>query len=150
MICDMCGDRGKLFKVSVEGAELALCKECSKFGKIIGSIEQDEPRFAKKTIKEEQPEIISILVEGYSDKIRKKRESLGLSQKQLAERLNEKESVIQKMESGHFNLRIDVARKIEKFLNIKIIEEIEEAHETKEQKTKLEAFTIGDFIKIKK
>ncbi|MEK6949694.1 MAG: multiprotein bridging factor aMBF1 [Nanoarchaeota archaeon] len=150
MICDMCGDNGKLYKVIVEGAELALCKECSKFGKVMGAIQQDELHLAKKAIKEAQPENIQLLVEDYAEKIKRKREQLGLSQKELAERLNEKESVLQKIESGHFEPPIDTAKKIEKLLNIKIIEEREEKYEDKGPKARTETFTIGDFIKIKK
>ena len=150
MICDMCGDSSRLYKVIVEGAELSLCKECSKFGKVIAPIQQDAPYSAKKSIKEPQPENIQILVEDYAEKIKRKREQMVLSQKELAERLNEKESVLQKIESGHFEPPIETAKKIEKFLNIKIIEEHEEKYEDKMPKARAETFTIGDFIKIKK
>ena len=150
MICDMCGDSNRLYKVIEEGAELALCKECSKFGKVIAPIHQDAPYSAKNTIKESQPENIQLLVEDYAEKIKRKREQLGLSQKELAERLNEKESVLQKIESGHFEPTIDTAKKIEKLLNVKIIEEHEEKYEDKVPRARVEAFTIGDFIKIKK
>lgn len=150
MICDMCGDSSRLYKVIVEGAELSLCKDCSKFGKIIAPIHQNEPYSAKKVIKGQQPENIQLLVEDYAEKIKRKREQLGLSQKELAERLNEKESVLQKIESGHFEPPVGTAKKIEKLLSIKIIEEHEERHEDKMPKARTETFTIGDFIKIRK
>ena len=150
MICDMCGENDRLFKTIVEGAELALCRDCSKFGKVAGAIQQDEPYLAKKAIKETEPESIQLLVEDYAEKIKKKREQLGLSQKELAEKLNEKESIVQKIESGHFEPEIGTAKKIEKLLNIKIMEELDGKYENKSPKPRSETFTIGDFIKIRK
>src|SRR3989338_7490481 len=103
MICDMCSAKGKLYKVKVEGAELTLCKDCSKFGEVISQVQQESESFNKKqkAIINEVPEVIEILSEDYADKIKKKRESLSLSQKEFAEKLNEKESLIQKLENGH-------------------------------------------------
>ncbi len=146
----MCGDSSRLYRAIVEGAELVLCRECSKFGKVIGAVQHDMPYQAKKIINVPQPENIQLLVEDYAEKIKRKREQMGLSQKELAERLNEKESVFQKIESGHFEPPIGTAKKIEKLLSIRIIEEHEEKHEEKAPRAKAETFTIGDFIKIKR
>src|SRR3989338_886329 len=103
MICDMCSAKGRLYKVKVEGAELTLCKECSKFGEVTGQVQHEDQSSIKrqKARINEGPEVIEILSEDYADKIKKKRESLGLSQKDFAEKLNEKESLIQKLENGH-------------------------------------------------
>ncbi len=152
MICDMCSAKGRLYKVKVEGAELTLCKDCSKFGEVIGQVQQESESFNKKqkTIINEGPELIEILSEDYADKIKKKRESLGLSQKDFAEKLNEKESIIQKLENWHLEPSIDLAKKIEKSLGLKILEQYEEKHEKQNNKGSMGTFTIGDFIKIKK
>ncbi len=53
------------------------------------------------------------------------------------------------MESGKFEPSIKLARKIEKFLNIKLIEQHEEQHAGIKGESG-EGFTIGDFIKVKK
>ncbi|MBU90173.1 TIGR00270 family protein [Candidatus Woesearchaeota archaeon] len=150
MKCDMCGSNGKLYKAIIEDAELGVCHECSKFGKVVGVINQNEDdKSAIKAGKELQIEIMEMVVEDYSDKIRKKRESLGLKQEEFAKRINEKESLIQKIESGHFEPSIALAKKIGKFLRIKLTEEHEERHE-KQAHSKTDSFTIGDIIKTKK
>ena len=147
MICDMCGSPGKLFRTIVEGTELSVCQECSRFGKVVGVIELTRP-IAKAKSEEPETEVMELLVEDYAEKIRKKRESLGLNQDEFAKKLNEKESLIQKIESGHFEPSIGLAKKISRILQIKLVEEYEERHE-KQPRPKVEGFTLGDFIKIK-
>lgn len=148
----MCGSEGKLYKAIIESAQLNVCHECSKFGKVIGVINQEE--IDKVTAKENenvepQKEIMDIIVEDCAEKIKKKREQLGLKQEELAKKINEKESLIQNIESGHYEPSIGLAKKIQGFLKIKLIEEHEELHE-RQKATKTDAFTIGDLIKTKK
>ena len=148
MLCDMCGSPGKLFRTIVEGTELSVCQECSRFGKVVGVIELGTRPIAKAKSEEPETEVMELLVEDYAEKIRKKRESLGLNQDEFAKKLNEKESLIQKIESGHFEPSIGLAKKISRILQIKLVEEYEERHE-KQPRPKVEGFTLGDFIKIK-
>ena len=148
MNCDMCSSEGKLFKAIVEDATLNVCHECSKFGRVVGVVEQDVEIEARQHT-EPQTEIMDIVVGDYAEKIRKKREDLGLKQEEFAKKISEKESLIQKIESGKFEPSIVLAKKIGNFLKIKLTEEYEEKHES-HAKTKTDAFTIGDFIKTKK
>lgn len=154
MLCDMCGSSGKLYKAMVEGALLTVCDNCSKLGKITATVKTDEkirkkPRFEKKIVRREEPEIIEIIAENYAEKIKTKRESLNLTQKQFAEKINEKESVIQNLESGSFSPPINLAKKIEHFLKIKLVEVLKEEQQ-KISASEPGSLTIGDFIKIKK
>ena len=143
----MCGSEGKLYKTIIEDAQLNVCHECSKFGKVTGIVEQKQAN--EITSKAEiQTEVMEIIVEDYAEKIRKKRESLGLKQEEFAKKISEKESLVQKIESGHLEPSIGLAKKIGRFLKIKLTEEHEETHE-KQATTKTDSFTIGDFIKIK-
>ena len=95
---------------------------------------------------QEKEESAELLVENYPDIIKKKRESMGLSQKDFANRINEKESIIHKIEIGAFEPQLSLARKLEKILGIKLVEEHLEKHETFKRKRE-EGFTLGDFIK---
>lgn len=150
MQCEMCGKDTGLLKAVIEGTELKVCKDCGKFGKIIGRIRQ-EPK-AKKKKKEEKeeelPEIIQIIVPDYPKKAKQARESLGLKQKELAKKLNEKESIIHKIETGHYKPSIKLARKLEKFLKIKLVGE-EQIEKDREKVVSSERITIGDIIKLK-
>ena len=57
------------------------------------------------------------------DKInRKAREKCNRSKKDLAKTLSEKESVIHRLETGKLNPGLGLARKLERFLNIKLVE----------------------------
>ncbi|HLC60487.1 MAG TPA: multiprotein bridging factor aMBF1 [Candidatus Nanoarchaeia archaeon] len=153
--CDLCGKVGEqLSRTLIEGVELTVCGACSKFGKVIAEVKRYSPKEQHKMIQRAQPqaskeEKIQILVEDYADLIKKRRESVGLSQKDFAMKLNEKESMIHHIETGAFEPTLEMARKLERILGIKLVEEHEEKHQM--QKTKAESgFTLGDFIKIKK
>jgi len=148
MLCDMCGSEGKLFKAIVEGAEFNVCNECSKFGKVVGVVKQEEQKGIEKRPKEPEKGIMQIITQNYAKKIREKREQLDLTQKEFAKKINEKESLVQKIESGNFEPSMVIAKKIERFLKVKLIEELEEDH-VGIKHTKTEALTIGDLIKSK-
>ena len=138
-----------MFKAEVEGAILALCGKCSKFGKVLGAIKQNEWEKAREKKAEEKPEVMDMIVEDYAERIRKKREELGLTQQDFAKKINEKESLVHQIESGHFHPDIGLAKKLQKSLGIRLIEEYEEKHENLSH-SKSDGFTLGDFIKIKK
>ncbi len=150
MNCDMCGKKGELYAVLVEGTELNLCSNCSKFGNVLKKIIKEEPRKKKRktTEKPEEPVISQLIVGDYAEKIRKSREKLGLNQKDFAKKISEKESLLSAFETGKIEPSLKAAQKLEKLLKIKLIEEVEEKKE-KISQTKSEEFTIGDFIKIK-
>jgi putative transcription factor len=154
MNCEMCGKSGKLFRANIEGAELTVCENCAKFGKVIAPVRQDAAREPVKfpgfrgISREPEKETVQIIAKDYAEKIKKKRESLGLKQEEFAKKINEKESLVQNIESGHFEPSIDLAKKIEGFLRIVLIEDYEEGKEDFKA-VKSDTFTIGDFIKIK-
>jgi len=152
MNCELCGkETEELFLASVEGTEISVCTNCTGFGKVIKKIRIGIP-IHKKIIKPiilAQVEPSLVLATGFSMLTKSKREQLGLSQKDFALKINEKMSLVHNIESGHFEPGIELARKIEHFLKIKIIEEYKEEKEEKKENRSNE-FTIGDMIKIKK
>ena len=153
--CDMCGKDSNLFKTDIEGTIMNVCQDCSKFGKVISAVKQ-EIKKTKKEIKKEtkiekpkEEEFILTIVPNYGEIIKKKREHLGIKQEDFAKKINEKVSLIHKIETNQLEPGITLARKIEKFLNVKLIE-LEEVKPGSPIKPKSEGFTIGDFIKVKK
>ena len=152
MICDMCGTETEgLFKTNIEGSELNVCENCSKFGKVISEVRIKEIK--PKKVKEDKTygpenEIVFVIVEDYAEKIRKRREELGLKQEDFAKKINEKQALIHKIETGHFEPSVELTRKIERFLKVRLIEKKEVVHE-KASKEKEGYFTIGDIINIK-
>jgi len=151
MQCDLCGAKTEnLFRAIVEGTELNVCKDCAKYGKVIEKrpVKVEEKRQFTKPAEPEK-EIIQVIVLDFAQRIKNKRESIGLKQKEFAKKISEKESLIHNLETGSFKPSISLAVKLEKFLKIKLVEEYEEEHK-KSSEIKTEGFTVGDLIKIKK
>jgi len=152
MQCDMCGSEERLYKTNIEGTILNVCKNCSKFGKVIGQVKEEIPKEKKhkeiEKIEEPEEEIIQLVVNDFAARVRKAREKLGLNQEDFAKKIKEKESIVHKLETGEFKPNLDLAKKLEKILRIKLIEEYKE--EGKATKIKTDELTVGDLIKIKK
>ena len=149
----MCGKEDRLFKTEVEGTQLNVCKDCSKYGKIISSVrieveEEKKTEKVSKKVKEPEKDMAFVIVEDYADRIKKRREKLGIKQEDFAKKISEKESLVHKIETGHFEPSISLAMKIERFLKIKLIEQYEENHLKKAEKES-DGFTIGDILKTK-
>ena len=151
--CDLCGKtEDNLNRAIIESVELNVCSGCSKFGKVIAPVKRYSPkeqhRMAQKAAPKEEK--IELLAENYPEIIKKRREAMGLSQKDFALRISEKESTVHHIETGHFTPPIAMARKLEKILGVKLVEEHEERHEAPGKNRNEKGFTLGDFIKIKK
>jgi putative transcription factor len=158
-MCDMCSSEDKVYRIELEGSMLNVCEKCASYGRVIGKLKQEEPPKAKKKqelqAKEElakakkEAETIQLIVPNYPELVRKAREKLGLKQEDFAKKLNERESVIHKLESGLMKPSIDLARKLERFLKIKLVEEVDTEAGSSGLKAKgSDGLTIGDLIKI--
>lgn len=152
MNCDLCGKTSEsLAKAIIEGVQLDVCNECAKFGKVISPPKRPSPKEQHMHIqkREERTEKSELIVDNYPEIIKKKRESMGLTQKDFATRINEKETVVSKMESGSLTPSLPLARKLERFLGVKLIGEYKETHEPAKA-ARHQGYTLGDFIKIRK
>lgn len=154
MQCDLCGKEEELFKASIEGVEMNVCKKCGGFGKILGPVETERtaerPRKKKRYREEEQKRVVERVVGDFGERVKKRREEKGWTQEELAEKIAEKESVIHKIESGHFEPSMQLTRKIERFLGIKLTERIEEKKQLRKKEREGQTLTIGDMINLKR
>lgn len=154
----MCGREDYLRKVRVEGVEMNLCKVCSKYGEPI------KKPSAKRTVSSTQNSVRSKrptrrlkdferqdeqLKENYGLLIKKKREKEKMKQEDLAKMLSEKESLVHKIESSSIPISIKFAKKIQKILGVKIIEESHGENKVVSSKNDKEGMTLGDMIKDK-
>jgi len=92
------------------------------------------------------------LVEGFGELVREARIRLGLTQEDLAKQLNEKVAVIKKIESEQFRPSIDLARKLEKALKIRILAPAEEELESVRKfmaRGAEKGISLGDLLKKK-
>ena len=143
-VCELCGKDTQLFRAVVEGSELNVCSGCGKYGKML----QKPVMWAKKVV-EKAPEHVEVVVSDYAQKIRAAREKTGMTQKEFALKLNEKESIIHKLENSLFVPPIDMAKKLERLLRIKLVE-IEQEEKAETAKKSSGPLTIGDIINLKK
>ncbi len=145
-VCELCGKAAPLFRAMVEGSELNVCAACGKYGKML---QRPVMRVAQKAPVQKAPEPSEVVVSDYAQRIRSAREKSGMTQKEFALKLNEKESIIQKVENGLFVPPIDMAKKLERLLRIKLVE-VEQEEEVSAGKKGSGPLTIGDIINLKK
>lgn len=158
--CPICGSIiwGKGVKVLIEGAKIVVCEVCAKHGKKISSPQINKTK--KRSISSVQrysksPEFYDDLqiVNDYNQKIKKLRQSLNLNQDQFAQKLNEKPSLMRRIEAGKVKPTIKLAKKIEKVYNIKIltkVDELESSIQTDKFLKKSTGVSLGDIAFIKK
>ena len=148
--CDMCGSAGRLQRALVEGTEMDVCEGCAKFGKVLRRpiTFVNKGKETKKIIA--KPEKVTIIVSGFGNKVKKARERLGLTQEEFSKKVAEKESLIQQIETEKIKPKIETARKIERALDIHLVEEYEEEGSSFSVPQKTKEFTIGDMIKVRK
>ena len=149
----MCGKKTEeLYNALVEGISLKVCEMCAKHGKITEKVRPQTPaKKIKKTTAQPKPaekEITEAIAEDFAKKIRDARSKSGLTQKEFAKKINEKESLLHKLETGAFTPPILLAKKLQKILQIKLVEEIEEEITTPQKSGKEGPLTIGDLLKL--
>lgn len=152
MACEMCGKEEAALKASIEGTVLAVCNNCSKFGKVVGKVSIPAAMVKGKAGKEEKrsaEEEIEIVVPEFGNMIKQKRESLGLKQDEFAKKIAVKESVLHKMETGSLKPDLEEMKRLGRLLGLKLVEKLEEGPEIVPQQRK-DMLTLGDMIKIKK
>jgi len=151
MRCEICGKNiiGKPMRTKIEGSVMYACNECAKLGKI-----QREPVKPRKQPRVPRPprkkELTYEVHEEYNKLVREGREKKGWSREDLAERIYEKVSVINRIESGKMIPDVKLARKLENILKISILEKIEDNQSQEFKATNIRGSTIGDIALIKK
>lgn len=89
------------------------------------------------------------LVQDYDDRIRSARESKGYSQEELAKSLNEKASLIRKLEHGNSLPSDEMQRKLERALDISLSAGGEYGDEDYDSDSDIGTQTLGDVVKRK-
>ena len=145
----------------IEGARLTVCVECSKHGRVLtedeftpkakplGKPSAHVPVMQQKKKPGIKVEITQEIIQDYTAKIRQAREKLGLTHEDLAKKINEKTSVIGKLETGKIQPSNILATKLEHALKIKLLTPItEEKAATLTPKTANREVTLGDLIQL--
>ncbi|NVM34961.1 MAG: TIGR00270 family protein [Candidatus Lokiarchaeota archaeon] len=163
--CPICGSIiwGKGQRVLLEGAKITVCHNCARYGKNIQkpptskhinkSFSHDKSTLPKRPVLKKSNVNDLEIIQDYAKKIRNLRSSLGLNQDQFAQRLNEKPSLLRRIEAGKVKPTIKLAKKIEDVYKIKILKkptEIEANVESSKYMKKSSGTSLGDIAFIKK
>lgn len=158
MQCELCGkETDKLYLVRIEGTTLRVCESCAKYGKVL-SVVKNPKTLEKSKSKEvgskrfrparEEPQYV--LIDDFGRLIKNKRESLGLKQKEFARMLSIKESLLHNIETSSIEPSVELARKLEKVLSLKLLMELSSTNVPSRSERKNVALTLGDFVKVRK
>ncbi|MFX1454202.1 MAG: multiprotein bridging factor aMBF1 [Promethearchaeota archaeon] len=163
--CQICGSIiwGKGHKVLLEGAKIIVCYNCAQHGTKIH--EPTSYTYGKKPVKNKPsvtprtPKFISPdieeyeIVADYAEIVRNTRSKLGLNQDQFAQKLNEKPSLIRRIETGKTEPTVKLAQKMQKIYQIQLLTKSDDTksviQESKFMK-KSSGSSLGDIAFIKK
>ncbi|MBN1540221.1 MAG: TIGR00270 family protein [Candidatus Thermoplasmatota archaeon] len=153
--CERCGRRSRLQLVEIEGARMYVCPDCSRFGKAMKE-EKDVPSpvstvLRPKPERSAKPDALTKrskeLAEDYPRRIQRAREKKGWSREELGRKLSERVSIITKLENGEMRPPDSLIKKLERTLEIELMEYVEEIHMTAGAGSR--GMTLADFIVYK-
>ncbi|WP_335998920.1 multiprotein bridging factor aMBF1 [Halorientalis halophila] len=178
--CEMCGaETGSPNTVKVEGAELDVCDDCSDFGTEVRTEKSSSSSTKYSTSsssgsgssgsgsgssssssggssgggggrRRDMFDQMDEVAQDYDQRIRQAREREGLSQEELANQLNEKASLIRKLERGDTLPADSVQKKLEKELDIVLTEGSASADDEEWDGGSSEGeYTLGDVVQRK-
>ena len=143
MLCEMCGnDVEALTRVKVEGSVLRLCANCAHFGKpldpppapaVVRAVPGATPvrygggasRASSGPRRMEERDLYTEIGElelapDWSKRVRGAREALKWTPEEFAKKLNEKKSIVLKLESGGIHPPDDLVRRVERLLKVRL------------------------------
>jgi putative transcription factor len=155
MQCELCGMECYCKPATIDGVKMMLCPNCIKHGqavefrpkpKAVGNKPISE-RIKKPKVKDVYKNMDKELVSNWNNIIKSAREKKGMSREQLGFKIGERTVTISKIENGDLRPSDKVIVKLEKELNIKLIEEVADTPANLTSSRTKSTLTLGDFIK---
>jgi len=132
----------------IEGAVVEACDKCSNFGTKVNIGQEPAYKAIKKTIKISELANVDLeLVPEYGRIVATVREDKGLTRYDFAKKINEKESVIKRLEEEGFEPDGELLKKIEDFLDIRLRERYEGVVLHRREKKRID-LTLGDVVEV--
>ena len=143
MNCEICGAfEENLFRTEVEGAVMNLCKNCSKYGKVIGDSVQASSQAQRKAESESQ------LRYDYLNEIKHALNENRLSIKEVSEIIRCSPKDLKKVINGEILPDKNITEKLEKLLKISLYE-IDFVSDSAFKKD-TDELSFGDVVDIKR
>ena len=145
--CQLCGESSdNLKKAKIEGAVLKVCDSCSDMGDVM----EQKKKKVKKTNKSKsrRPRDTESLASDYGARVKSAREDEQLSIKELADDLNEKASLVKKVERAELKPDKALAGKLSKKLGVTLYVNSQVSDVEMESGDDRKA-TLGDVAEVK-
>ena len=133
----------RFHEVIIDGVTMKVCHDCAKYGKEVKKMpvavhrEQvpqsaqprnfihvaSPPQARRKPLDNVEDSVEPII--DFGKTIKKRREEMGLSQEELASKLQEKKNLVAKIEREEIRPDKQTARKIEKIMGVRILEKVQ-------------------------
>lgn len=158
MECELCGRDRECKPAVVDGVKMMLCPDCIRHGKVItpvsdtSSIKENRPildRIKRPKEKDVYKDMDKELVPNWNVIIKNAREKKGLTREKLGFNIGERTVTISKIENGELRPSDKIVEKLEKELNIKLLEEVSSVPSYSTGSRSGRGLTLGDFIKRK-
>lgn len=121
-VCEICGaEIEKTSRARIEGTVLDVCKKCAMLGEVMPEAAIPVAKAAPRVI-----DFSEIVVPGFGKLIKNAREGQKLEFKALAEKLKIKEPIMHRVEQERLVPDLELAKRIERVLNIRLVERIED------------------------
>ena len=139
----------------ISGSVIRVCSSCGDLGsepthrESIGHRAYVAQTLQKRNMKRRYSDLDTddkVLISNYGAVIRKAREKLGMDHATLASKISEKKSIVTSVESGNMRPNEKLIKKLENFLKIRLMENVESGPEIKSKKSG-EGLTMGDLLK---
>ena len=139
----------------ISGSVIRVCSSCGDLGsepthrESIGHRAYVAQTLQKRNMKRRYSDLDTddkVLISNYGAVIRKAREKLGMDHATLASKISEKKSIVTSVESGNMRPNEKLIKKLENFLRIRLMENVESGPEIKSKKSG-EGLTMGDLLK---
>ena len=163
MECEICGKpvpEHNPTRAKIEGSVMVVCKECAKLGTIQKA--PPKPKYVKQTNQKRntttkktgnysrKDEPSEELIEDFEMEVRKAREAKDWSREDLGKKINERVSVITRIETGKMTPDIKLTKKLEKALNVKLLEKVDNVDLNQFISNSSGERTLGNIMKIKR
>jgi putative transcription factor len=139
----------------VDGVKMMLCPDCLRHSEgavQVSPVESHVTRVVTRRVRKAQPKDVyrdmnKELISDWYTVIKNARKKKGLSREDLGFKIGERTVTISKIENGDLRPSDKVIAKLEKELEITLLEEVKEVSTNAHHHTGL---TLGDFIKTEK
>ena len=155
LYCEVCGRpiKGQGHRVLLDGAEVIVCDDCYaklvKSNRAVPVTRKPQRVTAPPRPRRTGTEMLEV-VDDYPEVIRRAREQRGWTTAVLAQKLRVSEDLIRRIEGGKVKPTIDLAKKMEALLKVKLLQPVEYEESEEAKGPAPDTLTFGDVAVVRR